>query len=107
MKAEHQAHFIDHTAYARSIGYTGKAAVIVSDGRVISHAGQDWFEFCEQHSTLKLETPEAGQLALEADRAEAKRQIQERQAARLVGDAGELGTADMFDRTAGQTPLFA
>jgi hypothetical protein len=39
-------HFTDSTEYARQLGYTGRRAVIVSDGRVVSHRGADWFQFC-------------------------------------------------------------
>ncbi|MFP3637494.1 hypothetical protein [Paraburkholderia sp. SIMBA_054] len=40
-------HASDVTSYARSIGYDGKRAVIVLDGKVISHRWKDWFHFCE------------------------------------------------------------
>ncbi|KXS55292.1 MAG: hypothetical protein AWU57_278 [Marinobacter sp. T13-3] len=36
----------DKTDYARSMGYQGERPVLVSDGRVVSHRNQDWFEFC-------------------------------------------------------------
>jgi hypothetical protein len=36
----------DKTAYARVEGYTGSARVLVSDGKVVSHRGVDWFVFC-------------------------------------------------------------
>ena len=38
----------DVTLYAKSIGYRGMKAVIVSNGKVISHRNQDWFSFCEK-----------------------------------------------------------
>lgn len=37
----------DTTAYARALGYSGTRAVIVRDGRVISHRSRDWFVFCD------------------------------------------------------------
>lgn len=37
---------VDKTDYARSLGYSGTRSVLVLDGRVISHAGADWFRFC-------------------------------------------------------------
>lgn len=37
---------VDRTAYARSIGYTGAARVLVFDGLVVTHAYQDWMLFC-------------------------------------------------------------
>lgn len=37
----------DKTAYARSLGYQGRASVLVQDGLVVSHCYQDWFSFCE------------------------------------------------------------
>jgi len=40
-------HANDSTAYARTLGYSGTRAVIVRDGRVISHRSRDWFAFCE------------------------------------------------------------
>ncbi|WP_273208762.1 hypothetical protein [Marinobacter subterrani] len=52
-RAEHAARKRHPTArnlteYARSIGYTGDKAVMVQDGRVVSHQKQDWFRFCER-----------------------------------------------------------
>ena len=38
-------HFSNKTAYARSVGYAGRKPVMVSDGKVVSHRGLDWFEF--------------------------------------------------------------
>jgi hypothetical protein len=38
----------DKTRYARLIGYEGNKTVIISDGKVISHRGVDWFEFCHR-----------------------------------------------------------
>ncbi len=39
---------MDKTAYARSIGYTGRKPVFVYDGKVTSHRNADWFEFCDR-----------------------------------------------------------
>lgn len=36
----------DVTAYAKSLGYRGCKPVIVCDGIVASHRGQDWYLFC-------------------------------------------------------------
>lgn len=38
---------VDHTEYAKSIGYTGKEKVLVLDGKVISHDNQEWLDFCD------------------------------------------------------------
>lgn len=38
---------VDKTEYARSLGYKGDALVIVNDGRVISHGGVSWLDFCD------------------------------------------------------------
>jgi hypothetical protein len=51
MKTPTNPHHQNKTAYARSIGYTGRKAVIVSDGKVVSHARIDWFIFCNQCRT--------------------------------------------------------
>lgn len=37
---------VDHTEYAKSIGYKGNEKVLVLDGIVISHDNQDWMDFC-------------------------------------------------------------
>lgn len=41
-------HGVCKTAYARSLGYTGSARVMVQDGRVISHRQITWEDFCER-----------------------------------------------------------
>lgn len=38
---------VDHTEYAKSIGYKGTDKVLVVDGKVVSHNNQDWLEFCD------------------------------------------------------------
>lgn len=38
----------DCTAYARSLGYTGKKRVLIQDGRVITHRSVEWHFFCER-----------------------------------------------------------
>lgn len=38
----------DMTMYCIDMGYVGKRRVIVSDGKVVSHGHQDWFQFAER-----------------------------------------------------------
>lgn len=47
----------DRTAYARSLGYELDKAVVVQDGRVVSHRGVDWAEFCTQCRTGRHRKP--------------------------------------------------
>lgn len=47
-----QKHAFDQTAYAASLGYEGTRAVIVMDGKVVSHGWKDWFDFCDDCRTL-------------------------------------------------------
>lgn len=54
MKAIYHPSAVDNTAYARSLGYSGSAPVLVLDGRVISHKGAEWSAFCE---TLRAAGP--------------------------------------------------
>ena len=56
---------------------------------------------------LTLESATEEQLAQEAKQAEDRQRIAEGQARRLTGTAGEMGTPDMLDVTAGETPLFS
>lgn len=43
---------VDRSEEARRLGYQGEKGVLVLDGKVVSHANQDWFQFCDK---LKLE----------------------------------------------------
>ena len=54
-----------------------------------------------------LEAPTAEGLKAEAETQRQRQQIREGQGARLTGTAGEMGTPDMFDVTAGEAPLFS
>lgn len=38
----------DMTMYCIDMGYSGRRRVIVSDGKVVSHGHQDWFQFAER-----------------------------------------------------------